>query len=146
MESFDTTDIHGGLLSLFEISNAYRGSEKDPSVLEGYLRNVRHNLFFPDPYLWVNLYIYQIFKYLIHVSDIHLTTTRNDLVVAASCRVIANSITATEIGLGDGSSVMLWKKIVDVGLKHRSTSVQEAAADAMRMISDLTDSSADVSR
>ena len=76
----------------------------------------------------------------------NLTTTRNDLVVAASCQVIANSMTVTEIRLGEGSSVRLWRKIVDVGLKHRSTAVQEAAADAMRTISDLTDSSADVSR
>ena len=35
------TDTHGGLLSLCEIANAYRESEKDPSVLEGHLRNVR---------------------------------------------------------------------------------------------------------
>jgi tubulin-specific chaperone D len=75
-----------------------------------------------------------------------LTTTRNDLVIAASCQVIANSMTVTETGLGEGSSVRLWRKILDVGLKHRSTVVQEAAADAMRIISDLTDASADVSR
>lgn len=55
-------------------------------------------------------------------------------------------MTVTEIGLGEGSSVRLWRKILGVGLKHRSTFVQEAAADAMRKISDLTDSSADVSR
>ena len=55
-------------------------------------------------------------------------------------------MTVTEIGLGEGSSVRLWRKILDVGLKHRSTAVQEAAADAMRIISDLTDSSADVFR
>ena len=73
-------------------------------------------------------------------------TTRNDLVVAASCQVIANSMTATEIGLGEGSSVRLWRKILDVGLKHRSTFVQEAAADAMHIISDLTDSSTYVTR
>ena len=75
-----------------------------------------------------------------------MTTTRNDLVVAASCQLIADSMTVTEIGLGEGSSVRLWRKILDVGLKHRGTIVQEAAADAMRRISDLTDSSADVSR
>jgi hypothetical protein len=55
-------------------------------------------------------------------------------------------MTVSEIGLGEGSSVRLWKKILDVGLKHRSTFVQEAGANAMRKISDLTDSSADVSR
>ena len=55
-------------------------------------------------------------------------------------------MTVTEIGLGKGSSVKLWRKILDVGLKHKSTPVQEAAADAMRKISDLSDSSADVSR
>jgi len=55
-------------------------------------------------------------------------------------------MTVTEIELGEDSSVKLWRKIVDVGLKHRSISVQEAAADAMRIVSDLTDSSADVSK
>jgi hypothetical protein len=55
-------------------------------------------------------------------------------------------MTLTEIKLGEGSSAKLWRKIVDVGLKHRNTSVQEAAADAMRVITDLTDSSVDVSR
>ena len=90
--------------------------------------------------------MYQIFKQLNYIQEINLTTTRNDLVVAGSCQLIANSMTATEIGLGEGSSVRLWRTIVDAGLKHRSTSVQEAAADAMRVISNLTDSSADVSR
>lgn len=45
LEYFDTTDNHGGLLSLCEIANAYRESEKDPSVLEGHLRNVRCDLY-----------------------------------------------------------------------------------------------------
>ena len=39
------TDTHGGLLSLCEIANAYRESEKDPSILEGHLRNVRSDLY-----------------------------------------------------------------------------------------------------
>ena len=90
--------------------------------------------------------MYQIFKHLNYVSDIHLTTTRNDLVVAASCQVIANSLTLSDVELGEASSVKLWRKIVDVGLKHRTTSVQEAAADATRVISNFTNSSADVLR
>ena len=39
------TDTHGGLLSLCQIANAYRESEKDPSILEGHLRNVRCDLY-----------------------------------------------------------------------------------------------------
>ena len=87
--------------------------------------------------------MYQIFKHLNYVSDIHLTTTHNDLVVAASCQVIANSLTLSDV---EASSVKLWRKIVDVGLKHRTTSVQEATADATCVINNLMNPSADVLR
>ncbi|KAF8158379.1 TBCD protein [Crassisporium funariophilum] len=124
LDSLDTADVHGGLLALSEIAIAYRETIEDPSVLEGQLRDV--------------------FKHLKRVPESSLTTTRNELVASASCRLIANSITATEINLGADTSVPIWRKIIDVGVKHRASSVQEAAADAMAAISNLADSSEDL--
>lgn len=87
-----------------------------------------------------------MFAHLKYIPESTLTTTRNELVAAAACRLIANSITLTEINLADRSSVPNWRKIIDIGLKHRSTIVQEAAASAMAAASNLTDISADVTR
>ncbi|KAH9480301.1 Tubulin-specific chaperone D [Psilocybe cubensis] len=126
LESLDTADVHGGLTVLSEIAIAYKQSKSDPSALEEHLRS--------------------IFQHLKHVDLKTLTTTRNELVASAACRLIANSITITEINLGPQSSVPGWKKIVDNGLKHRITLVQEAAALAMQEISNLTDCSADITR
>ncbi|PPQ80979.1 hypothetical protein CVT25_015132 [Psilocybe cyanescens] len=99
LESLDSTDVHGGLTALSEIALAYKEDKSDPSALEGHLRS--------------------IFRHLKHVDANTLTTTRNELIASAACRLIANSITVTEINLGARSSVPGWKKIVDNGLKHR---------------------------
>lgn len=64
---------------------------------------------------------------------------------AAACSLIASSISASEIDL-EKTSVPHWRKIVDIGLKSRSTIVQEAAATAMAAVSKLVDCSAVVSR
>ncbi|KAF8957293.1 tubulin folding cofactor D C terminal-domain-containing protein [Flammula alnicola] len=123
LESLDLADVHGGLLALSEIAIAYKETIKDPIVLEDHLRNV--------------------FKHLKHIPESTLTTTRSELIASAACRLIANSITVTEIKLGGRSSVPGWRNIVDIGLKHRMASVQETAADAMAAMSNLTDCSAD---
>jgi hypothetical protein len=75
-----------------------------------------------------------------------LTSTRNEIVIAAACRLVANSITVRELSVAVESTTPKWKKIVEVGLKHRYESVQEAAAEAMNRISSLKDCSADISR
>ena len=87
-----------------------------------------------------------MFKHLKHVPESTLTTTRNELIVSAACRLIATSITVTEISLGEKSSVPRWRKIVDIGLKHLVTGVQENAAAAMASMTYLTDCSADITR
>ncbi|KAF8908871.1 TBCD protein [Gymnopilus junonius] len=119
LESLDTSDVHGALLGLREIAIAYKEKGGAPAALEENLRS--------------------IFRHLNYVNNSDLTTTRNDLVASAACHLIGNSITVTEINLGACSSVPSWKKIVEIGLKHRSATVQEAAADAMSTISNLTD-------
>lgn len=88
----------------------------------------------------------QVFKHLKHVPQSTLTTTRNELIVSAACRLIAHSITVTEINLGEKSSVPGWRKIVDIGLKHRVPGVQENAADAMASMTHLTDCTEGITR
>jgi hypothetical protein len=83
------------------------------------------------------------------MADAPLTvilSPRNELVTSAACYLIANSITLTEIQLGENSSVPQWRKIIDHGLKHRRANVQEAAANAMAAVSKLVDCSAVVKR
>ncbi|CAA7261517.1 unnamed protein product [Cyclocybe aegerita] len=126
LESLDSTDVHGGLAALCEVAIAYKESIEDSSELEDLLRGV--------------------FKHLNLVPEKTFTTTRNELIASAACRLIAASITVTEIKLGPDSSVPTWKTVVEIGLKHRHPSVQEAAADAMSAISNLTDYSSDISR
>jgi len=68
------------------------------------------------------------------------------LVTAAACQLIANSISMTDIQLDHKATVPHWRKIVDVGLRHRSRSVQEAAAQAMATVSKFVDCSSVVER
>ena len=60
--------------------------------------------------------------------------------------MVAVTLTIEEIDAGEGSSVPNWRKIVDVGIKHRNDDVQDAAAAAMGTWSRLTDCSSELSR
>lgn len=75
-----------------------------------------------------------------------IETPRNEAVTAAACALIASSITKDDITQEEGTSVPHWRKIVDVGLRHRSQTVQEAAAGAMAAVSKLVDCSSVVER
>ena len=75
-----------------------------------------------------------------------IQTPRNEVVAAAACALIASSITKNDITQEDGLSVPHWRKIVDVGLRHRSRTVQEAGARAMAAVSKLVDCSSVVER
>ncbi|KAF9013516.1 TBCD protein [Cyathus striatus] len=119
LESLDTTDIHGALLALSEIAIAYRENIQDPSQLE------RH--------------LCEMFCYLNRIPGEVLFKPRNELVTSAACRLIESTITLTDIKLEAKSSVPNWRKVVDYGLKHRSSPVQESAARALGAISRLTD-------
>ncbi|KAF9808522.1 hypothetical protein IEO21_07853 [Rhodonia placenta] len=115
----DTSDIHGSLLALTEISFAYREAERS---FESECR--------------------KIFASLSQVPLNIIESPRHELVTAAACSLIASSISASEID-PEKTSVPHWRKIVDIGLKSRSTIVQEAAATAMAAVSRLVDCSAD---
>ena len=75
-----------------------------------------------------------------------IRSPRNELVTAAACQLIASSITLKEILLEGQSSVPHWRTIVDLGLKHRKSTVQVAAASALAEVSKLVDCSAVVQR
>lgn len=75
-----------------------------------------------------------------------IVSPRNDLVLTASCHLIAASISIVEIKLGQKSSVPHWRKVIDFGLKHRTSVVQEAAATTLKAVSRLVDCSDIVER
>lgn len=60
--------------------------------------------------------------------------------------LIAASISRAEIDMDMQSSVPHWRKVIDSGLKHRNSTVQEAAAAAMSRVSALVDCSIIVRR
>jgi hypothetical protein len=75
-----------------------------------------------------------------------IQSPRNELVAAAACHVIANTITLAEIESGESSQAPLWKNIVESGLKNRSPTVQEASAAAMSIVSSFVNCSGFVKR
>ncbi|KAK0503901.1 TBCD protein [Armillaria luteobubalina] len=119
LESPDNTDIHGGLLALTELSIACRDRASSEVEREQQMRD--------------------IFKYLAIVPHAVLVGSRNEIVTAAACQLIASTVTLAEISMGPSTSVPKWRQVVDFGLKHRRVPVQEAAAMAMASISKLVD-------
>jgi hypothetical protein len=75
-----------------------------------------------------------------------IRSPRNELVTAAACQLIASSINLKEILLEGQSSVPHWRTIIDLGLKHRNSTVRVAAASALAGVSKLVDCSAVVQR
>ena len=74
-----------------------------------------------------------------------IESSRQELVAAAACRLIAASISLAETQHAQ-STVPHWRKVVDSGLKNMNVTVQEAAADALAAVSGLVDCSAVVER
>ncbi|KAJ7780620.1 TBCD protein [Mycena maculata] len=119
LESPDNADLHGALLALTEIAGAYNESDKRPDELEQRLR--------------------QAFACLALIPESVLLGPRSELVTGAACGLLARTITRVEIDLGKNAAVPNWRKLLDQGLKHRSTPVQESAAEAMGAVSKLVD-------
>ncbi|KAJ7459837.1 TBCD protein [Mycena latifolia] len=119
LESVDTADLHGALLALTEIAIVYREATVSPEERERRLR--------------------QAFGCLALIPESVLLGPRSELVTAAACGLLAQTITVAEINLQTNSAVPNWRKVLDFGLKHRSTPVQEEAAAAMGAVSRLVD-------
>jgi hypothetical protein len=96
-----------------------------------------------DPYFTFHL---QIFSNIAKVSFDHLKAPRNHLLTTAACRLIAATLTIEEIEAGSNSSVPNWRKIVDLGIKHRNDDVQGEAAAAIGSWSRLADCSLGIER
>ncbi|KAJ7095891.1 TBCD protein [Mycena belliarum] len=126
LESVDNSDLHGSLLALTEIAIAYRESSVVPEERERRLR--------------------QAFGCLALIPESVLLGPRSELITAAACGLLAQTITLPEINLQSNSAVQIWRKLLDFGLKHRSIPVQEEAAAAMGAVSRLVDCSAVVNR
>ncbi|KAH8998594.1 TBCD protein [Lactarius akahatsu] len=118
----DPSDVHGGLLALIQLSEAFSGSAK----LEEFQQKA--------------------FSFLADVPVDMIRSPRNELVTAAACQLIANSVSHKEILLEGLSSVPHWRTVIDLGLKHRKSTVQEAAAAALAAVSKLVDCSSIVQR
>lgn len=118
----DPSDVHGGLLALTQLSQAFSGSPK------------------------LEVYRQEAFSFLADVPVDMIRSPRNELVTVAACQLIASSISLKEILLEGQSSVPHWRMIIDMGLKHRKSTVQEAAADALAAVSKLVDCSSIVQR
>ncbi|KAI0044399.1 TBCD protein [Auriscalpium vulgare] len=133
----DTNDIHGALLALTELAYAFSASP-----LSGELEEQRR----------------EIFSFLADVPFDVLSSPRHAMVTTAACHLIASSISLDQILLDTKHDMPrmeetdpskksqrqlpkgpVWRRIVDLGLKHRDSSVQKAAATALAVVSRLTD-------
>ncbi|KAJ7505351.1 TBCD protein [Mycena galericulata] len=126
LESPDSTDLHGALLALTEVSAAYNESNVAADERE---RRVR-----------------EAFACLALIPESVLLGPRSELVTGAACSLLACTITRAEIDLQKDSAVPNWRKLLDYGLKHRSEPVQEAAAEALGAVSRLVDCAVVVNR
>ncbi|KIO29269.1 hypothetical protein M407DRAFT_21660 [Tulasnella calospora MUT 4182] len=122
LKSIDSNEVHGGLLALAEIADAYKQS-KEPST-------EAHRL--------------QIFEYIVNTPPSVFSRYKNDLILEAACIGLANTLSKDALALANTKTP--WKDIVMAGIKHRVEGVPEAAALAMRAASELFNCSAELER
>ena len=133
LESIDPNDVHGALLALAELATAFREMERTS----------------PD----MNEERVKIFQSLANIPEKSLKIHRSDLLLEASCFVIASSASSNALELQpdyDGRGLKdpppRWRAIFNAALEHRNQVVQEAAAKAVTALSMLRDCSRDVQR
>lgn len=116
LESTDTTDLHGGLLALAQLSIAYDNVAPSQDVREKDMRRV--SVFSVSEFISITnhrTYRIQIFECLSVIPHTVLVGTRNEIITAAACELIALTVTLTEIELHEASSVPNWRKVLDHG-------------------------------
>ncbi|KAI0761942.1 TBCD protein [Trametes elegans] len=124
LEVPDSGDVHGALLALTELAEAFRNASHSERF-EGERRKV--------------------FAFLSAVPLTTIQSPRQELIAEAACRFIAAAISLPETEHAH-STVPHWRQVVDSGLKSTSVSIQEAAAAALAAVSGLVDCSAVVDR
>lgn len=124
----DDHEIHGAVLGLREMSEAFRRAAQNEDSSEA---------------RW------QIFELIDNLREPTLKSYRNDILLEASCLLISSSI--SQIALVhrpdlDVKSVPRWRFILDLGLKHRNEVVQRTAAQTVGVLSNLRSSDKDTKR
>ncbi|CCO31366.1 Tubulin-specific chaperone D AltName: Full=Beta-tubulin cofactor D [Rhizoctonia solani AG-1 IB] len=120
LRSIDTNEVHGALLSIAEISKAFKERGYEDERL-------------------------QCFKQLSLLPSTTFQKFRGEMIVEASCYLIAESISLTAVNLTPGDNAPDWRYIIlDNGLKHQSEAVQAAASAALSVISGFMDCAKEV--
>ncbi|KDQ62420.1 hypothetical protein JAAARDRAFT_189747 [Jaapia argillacea MUCL 33604] len=114
LECTDISDVHGGLLAISELASSYGNSSYGAQFKEQREK---------------------AFCYLRKLPITTLLVPRNEIVTAVACYLIANSISEEDIQREPLLSSSHWNEIVDIGLRHRSSAVQEAATSALTALS-----------
>ena len=139
----DAGDVHGGLLALTELAAAFRDSPHS-TQLEPERRKVRARPAFLSGSVFTSSFP-QIFAALSTVSLTMIQSSRQELIAAAACNLIASAISLAETQHAH-TTVPHWRQVVDSGLKSKAAAVQEAAAGALAAVSRLVDCSAVLQR
>ncbi|KIM25833.1 hypothetical protein M408DRAFT_73897 [Serendipita vermifera MAFF 305830] len=126
----DDHEIHGAVLGLREMSEAFRRAAQNEDSSEA---------------RWQ----VGIFELIDNLREPTLKSYRNDILLEASCLLISSSI--SQIALVhrpdlDVKSVPRWRFILDLGLKHRNEVVQRTAAQTVGVLSNLRSSDKDTKR
>jgi hypothetical protein len=117
LDMSDVSDIHGGLAALSELARDQPLAVKQT-----------------------------IFGHLNRVPSKTVLSPRNHMVTEAACLLISTALTRTEIELGTQSVVPHWRRLLDHGLRHRTETVQVAAAAAVTTVTGLVDCSSMLSK
>ncbi|KAG8732788.1 hypothetical protein FRC11_010958 [Ceratobasidium sp. 423] len=120
LRSIDINEVHGALLSLAEIAKAFKEQGYENERLE-------------------------CFRHLSALPSAAFRKFRGDLIVEASCYLVAESISPVAIDLAPANDVPDWRHIIlNNGMKHQDEVVQTAASVAMSVISEFVDCAKDV--
>jgi hypothetical protein len=85
----------------------------------------------------------QIFEMIDLLSEDLVKGYRNDLILEASCLLIASSLSEEALDRRPDLGVKLqprWKMVLDLSLKHRNDIVQSSAAEVVNALSMLRSS------
>ncbi|KAH7098995.1 ARM repeat-containing protein [Auriculariales sp. MPI-PUGE-AT-0066] len=124
LTSVDIFAVSGGLLALSELATLY-------TDLNHQKRNEEH---------------FKIFSALHEVPTNMLRARLSDLVLEGYCLVISTSVSVEALSSSStegGSAMPAWRSAIEQALRSRTDSVQSAAAQAMRRVSQLKNCSAD---